>query len=63
MIGSLSKRRNYVSELEHNTIQKVNVALHMMAYCIPIDLVDDHLAMGESVCHALCNSGGASVWW
>ena len=28
--------------------QKVTAALRMLAYGIPADLVDDHLAMGES---------------
>jgi hypothetical protein len=35
-------------ELGHSTAQKVTAALHMLAYGIPADLVDDHLAMGES---------------
>ena len=31
-----------------STFQKVTAALRMLAYGIPADLVDDHLAMGES---------------
>ena len=42
------QRRNSTGELGHNTYQKVTAALRMMAYGIPADLVDDHLAMGES---------------
>ena len=34
--------------LGHSTIQKVTAALRMMAYGIPTNLVDNHLAMGES---------------
>ena len=40
--------RNAAGELGHNTFQKVTDALRMLAYGIPADLVDDHLAMGES---------------
>jgi hypothetical protein len=42
------QRRNAAGELGHSTYQKVTAALRMMAYGIPADLVDDHLAMGES---------------
>lgn len=42
------QRRNCAGELGHSTYQKVTAALRMMAYGIPADLVDDHLAMGES---------------
>ena len=42
------QRRNCAGELGHSTIQKVTAALRIMAYGIPADLVDDHLAMGES---------------
>jgi hypothetical protein len=35
-------------ELGHSITQKATAALHMLAYGIPVDLVDDHLAMGES---------------
>ena len=42
------QRRNAVGELGHSTFQKVTAALRMLAYGIPADLVDDHLAMGES---------------
>ena len=42
------QRRNATGELGHNTFQKVTAALRMLAYGIPADLVDDHLAMGES---------------
>jgi hypothetical protein len=42
------QRRNAGGELGHSTYQKVTAALHMLAYNIPTDLVDDHLAMGES---------------
>ena len=42
------QRRNAAGELGHSTFQKVTAALRMLAYGIPADLVDDHLAMGES---------------
>ena len=42
------QRRNDVGELGHSTFLKVTAALRMLAYGIPADLVDDHLAMGES---------------
>ena len=42
------QRRNVARELGHSTFQKVTAALRMLAYGIPADLVDDHLAMGES---------------
>ena len=42
------QRRNAAGELGHSTYQKVIAALRMVAYGIPADLVDDHLAMGES---------------
>ena len=42
------QRRNAAGELGHSTYQKVTTALRMLAYGIPADLVDDHLAMGES---------------
>jgi hypothetical protein len=42
------QRRNAAGELGHSSIQKVTTALRMLAYGIPADLVDDHLAMGES---------------
>jgi hypothetical protein len=42
------QRRNADEELGHSTILKVIAALRMLAYDIPADLVDDHLAMGES---------------
>jgi hypothetical protein len=45
---SLRKRRNAAGEVAHSTIQKVTAALPMLAYGIPVNLVDDHLAMGES---------------
>jgi hypothetical protein len=32
----------------HSTFQNVTAALRMLAYGIPADLVDDHLAMGKS---------------
>jgi hypothetical protein len=48
MISFFSKRRNAAGELGHNTFQKVTADLRMLAYGIPADLVDDHLAMGES---------------
>ena len=40
--------RSCVGLLGHSTIQKVTAALRMMAYGIPTNLVDNHLAMGES---------------
>jgi hypothetical protein len=42
------QRRNACGELGHSTYQKVTAALRMLAYGIPADLVDDHLAMDES---------------
>jgi hypothetical protein len=42
------KRRNCARELGHSTIQKITATLRMLAYGIPADLIDDHLAMGES---------------
>jgi hypothetical protein len=42
------QKRNAAGELEHSTYQKVTAALRMLAYGIPADLIDDHLAMGES---------------
>jgi hypothetical protein len=42
------QRRNAARELGHSTYQKVTAALRMLAYGIPANLVDDHLAMGES---------------
>jgi hypothetical protein len=43
-----TQRRSCCGLLGHSTMQKVTAALRMMAYGIPADLVDDHLAMGES---------------
>ena len=42
------QRRSCDGLLGHSTIQKVTAALRMMAYGIPVDLIDDHLAMGDS---------------
>ena len=42
------QRRNVAGELGHSTFHKMTAALRMLAYGIPADLVDDHLAMGES---------------
>ena len=42
------QRRNAVGEVGHSTFQKVTAALCMLAYGISTDLVDNHLAMGES---------------
>jgi hypothetical protein len=42
------QQRNTAGELGHSTYQKVTAALRMLAYGIPADLIDDHLAMGES---------------
>ena len=42
------QRRNAAGELGHSTYQKITAALRMLAYGIPADLIDDHLAMGES---------------
>jgi len=39
---------NAAGELGHSTFQKVTTALRMLAYSVPPNLVDDHLAMGES---------------
>ena len=48
MIGFFQQRRNAAEELGHSIFQKVTTALHMLAYGILADLVDDHLTMGES---------------
>ena len=42
------QRRNCTGELGHSLYQKVTSALRQMAYGVPADLVDDHLAMSES---------------
>jgi hypothetical protein len=42
------QQRNAAGELGHSTYQKVTAALRMLAYGITADLIDDHLAMGES---------------
>jgi hypothetical protein len=42
------QRKNAARELGHIAIQNVTTALHMLAYSISDDLVDDQLAMGES---------------
>jgi hypothetical protein len=42
------QKRNATEELGHSTYQKATAALRMLAYGIPADLIDDHLAMGES---------------
>jgi hypothetical protein len=42
------QKRNAAGELGHSTYQKVTAALRMLAYGIPVDLIDDHLAVGES---------------
>ncbi|KAE8821009.1 hypothetical protein D1007_01040 [Hordeum vulgare] len=42
------QRRNCVRDLGHSLYQKVTAALQQMAYGIPVDLVNDHLAMSES---------------
>jgi hypothetical protein len=42
------QRRKATGELWHTIYQKMTAALRMLAYDIPADLVDDHLAMGES---------------
>jgi hypothetical protein len=41
------QRRNSAGELDHSTYQRMTAALRMLAYGIPTDLVDDHLAMSE----------------
>ena len=38
------QRKNATGELGHSTFQKVTAALRMLAYSIPVDLVDNHLA-------------------
>ena len=48
MTGFFQQRRNAAGELGHSTFHKVTAALRMLAYGIPADLIDDHLAMGES---------------
>jgi hypothetical protein len=42
------QRANAGGKLEHSTYQKFTLSLRMLAYRIPEDLVDDHLAMGVS---------------
>jgi hypothetical protein len=42
------QRGNCTSLLGHSILQKVTAAIRLMAYGIPADLVDDHLAMAES---------------
>jgi hypothetical protein len=42
------QRRKAAGELGYSTYQKITAALRMLAYGIPADLIDDHLAMGES---------------
>ena len=42
------QRRSCTGLLGHSTLQKVTAAIRMMAYGIPADLVDDHLATAES---------------
>jgi hypothetical protein len=42
------QRRNAAGELGYSTYQKVTAALRMLAYGIPADLIDDHLAVRES---------------
>jgi hypothetical protein len=42
------QRRNAASLLAHSTFQKVNLALCMMSYGIPADIVYENMAMGES---------------
>jgi hypothetical protein len=44
----LKQRSNCAKDLGHSTYQKVTAALRKMAYGIPVDLVDDNLAMGKS---------------
>jgi hypothetical protein len=41
------QKKNVVGEFGHSTIQKVTATLQMLAYGIPTDLVDDHLAMSD----------------
>lgn len=40
--------RNCAGDLGHNTIQKVNGTLRMMAYGVPADFIDNNLTMGKS---------------
>ena len=42
------QKRNAAGQLGHSTYQKVTSAIRQLAYGIPADLVDDHLAMSES---------------
>lgn len=42
------QKRNCIGDLGHSTYKKVTSALRQMAYGIPADMVDDHLAMSES---------------
>jgi hypothetical protein len=48
MIDFFEQRRNAAAELGHSSIHEFIAALRMLAYGILADLVDDHLAMGES---------------
>jgi hypothetical protein len=43
------QRRNATGELGHSTYQKVTAALGILAYGIPADIIDDNLAMGETM--------------
>jgi hypothetical protein len=42
------QQKNTAGELGHSTFQKVTAALRTLAYGVPMDLVDNHLAMSES---------------
>lgn len=66
MIGFFQQKRNASGELGHSFFQKMTTALRMLAYGIPADLVDDHLAMGESesvMCVKLFTVGIVQVFY
>jgi hypothetical protein len=42
------QQRHATGEHGHTTYQKVTAALRMLAYYIPVNLVGEHLVMGES---------------
>lgn len=42
------QKRNCTGLLAHSTYQKMTAAMRILCYGVPADLIDDHLAMGES---------------
>jgi hypothetical protein len=49
VIRNFEQRRGYTGMLGHSTLQKMTAALHILAYGIPADLVDDNIAMAENI--------------